>query len=230
MTDDTAPPFARLEQPLLVELVTDELRQAIFEGRLKPKERISDYQIANNMGLSRSPVREAIRRLAARGLVEETARRGAVVTSLSRADARQVYDCRRALESLAARRLAAASGVSSAAALEAIRMRMGEVSASQNASEVADIDAEFHARLCELTGNDWLIRLNGMIADQNRLIQSLNNVAHPPSNLHEMQEIHAPIVEAIASGDADRAERAVLEHIDQAERLFLAEAGALLED
>jgi DNA-binding GntR family transcriptional regulator len=229
MTEQAERSFTPVEQPLLVEVVADELRTAIFEGRLKPNDRLSDYQIARDMGLSRSPVREAIRRLAARGLVRETARRGAVVASLSRADAVAIYDCRRALEGLAARRVAETSGSSSADVLDAIRERMGSVSQAKDGVGTAAIDAEFHMKLCELAGNPWLDRLSGMIADQNRLIQTLNNLVHPPRGVDEMREIHLPIVEAIASGDPDRAASAVIAHIDEAERQFLAEADGILD-
>jgi DNA-binding GntR family transcriptional regulator len=221
--------FDRVHQPSLVERVAGDLRAAIIGGMMRPGEKISDARIAADMGVSRAPVREAIRRLAAQGLVREEPRRGAFVTSLSRRQVSEVYDCRRALEGLAVQRVAAEDDGSVADELEEIIDEMYRVARRGDRDELASIDQHFHTRLCEHAGNTWLDRLYALIADQMRLILTVNNVAHPLDDVNEMAEIHRPIVRAIAAREPAAALAAVLEHLDTAERLFLDEASGVID-
>jgi DNA-binding GntR family transcriptional regulator len=215
----------------LVELVAADVRDAILSGRLRPGERVSDAKIAAEMEISRAPVREAIRRLAARGLVVEEPRRGAFVTRLTQSGVRQVYDCRRALEGLAARRLSESSGVSRhVARLSALVEEMERAAVRRDQLAMAEADHRFHLMICELTGNAWLIRLYAQLADQSRLMQALDTFAHPLADERELVMRHAPIVEAIATGSGDRAEAALTAHIDLSERLFLSEVPDVLDE
>jgi DNA-binding GntR family transcriptional regulator len=214
-----------MKPPSLVDLVAADLREAILAGRLASGERISDMRVAEEMGISRAPVREALRQLAARGLVQEKPRRGAFVTRLTRSRVEEVYDCRRALEGLAARRLASRAHKDSeaAATLRAIVEEMDEAAGEGNPFTMAQVDHRFHITLCELTGNSWLVRLYEQLADQSRMMQALDSVAHADSDKRDLVMRHEPIVEAIESGNPKAAERAVVAHIDLSQRLFLEE-------
>jgi DNA-binding GntR family transcriptional regulator len=223
--------FRPMTQPSLVELVAADLRDAILSGRLSSGERVSDARIAAEMGISRAPVREAIRQLAARGLVVEEPRRGAFVARLTRTGAHNVYDCRRALEGLAARRIAAAPELPKhVEMLGALVDEMERAGARKDLLAMADADHRFHQTLCELTGNAWLVRLYAQIADQNRLMQALDTAAHLDADQRELVMRHQPIVDAIASGDPDVAERETVAHIDLSERLFLSEVPDLADE
>jgi GntR family transcriptional regulator, gluconate operon transcriptional repressor len=217
--------FQRMKPPSLVDLVAADLREAILAGRLASGERISDMRVAEEMGISRAPVREALRQLAARGLVQEEPRRGAFVTRLTRSRVKEVYDCRRALEGLAARRLASRAHKDSeaAATLRAIVEEMDEAAGEGDPLTMAQVDHRFHVTLCELTGNSWLVRLYEQLADQSRMMQALDSVAHAESDKRDLVMRHEPIVEAIESGNPKAAERAVVAHIDLSQRLFLEE-------
>jgi GntR family transcriptional regulator of gluconate operon len=222
-TPPTTNGFRRLTRPSVVDLVAEDLRHAILSGRLQPGDRISDARVATEMGISRAPVREAIRQLAARGLVLEQPRRGAFVTRLSRAAVHEVYDCRRALESLAGRRLAVTTDVDDRIRpLRTIVEEMAQISFNDPLAR-ADADHRFHSMLCEVTENTWLIRLYEQIADQSRLIQALDSFAHRRLTTYDLAPVHRPIVDAIATAEPYAAERAILEHIDVAERLFVAD-------
>ena len=222
--------FRRMSQPSLVELVAVDLREAILTGRLLPGERISDARVAEEMGISRAPVREAIRQLAAHGLVKEERRRGAFVRRLSRTSVGQVYDCRRALEGLAARRVAIGPELAAhVSALQFLVEEMNGASRRRDPAQMAEVDHRFHTTLCEATGNTWLIRLYAQIADQSRLMQSLDAIAHAEADVRELAMRHQPIVDAVASGDPGLAERAVIDHIDLSERLFLNEVPDLAD-
>ncbi len=214
-----------MARPSLVDVVAADLREAILSGRLAPGERISDVHVAAEMGVSRAPVREALRQLAARGLVHEEPRRGAFVARLSRARVREVYDCRRALEGLAARRLSAADRRE--AHVERLAAIVADMDAASDPLVAAETDHRFHVTLCELTGNGWLQRLYAQLADQSRMMQALDSVAHADADRRELVMLHAPIVDAIASGDPAAGEEAVVAHIDLSERLFLAEVPEL---
>jgi GntR family transcriptional regulator, gluconate operon transcriptional repressor len=234
MTDSTTAnrrQFKRMQAPSLVDLVAADLREAILAGRLASGARISDVRVAEEMGISRAPVREALRQLAARGLVEEEPRRGAFVTRLTPARVSEIYDCRRALEGLAARRLAA--GDAREDAVSTLRSLVAEMEAAAKAGDplaMADVDHRFHVTLCELTANGWLVRLYEQLADQSRMLQALDSVAHAQSDRRDLVMRHEPIVDAIASADPDTAEDAIVAHIDLAERLFLQEVPGMAED
>ena len=220
-----------MTQPSPVELVAADLRDAILSGRLRAGERVSDARIAAEMGISRAPVREAIRQLAARGLVKEEPRRGAFVARLTRTGAHNVYDCRRALEGLAVRRIATDSAPPEhVGRLRALVEEMERASGRKDLLAMADADHRFHRTLCELTGNEWLVRLYPQIADQNRLMQALDTAAHLDADQRELVMRHQPILDAIATSDPDLAEREAVAHIDLSERLFLSEVPDLADE
>jgi len=222
--------FEPMSQPSLVDLVETSLREAIFEGRLRPGDRVSDARIAAEMGISRAPVREAIRHLAVRGLLREEPRRGAFVARLSRSGASEIYDCRRALEGLAARCVAVSDERDDHVAR--LRLLIGEMAEHGRTGDVlgmAETDQRFHLSLCEMAGNNWLLRLYGQLSDQTRLMQTIDQLAHEGQDHLANIALHEPIVDAIASGDPVRAEQAILAHIDLSERLFLDEVPDLAD-
>ena len=143
----------------------------------------------------------------------------------------EIYDCRRALEGLAARRLAAdADGRQPAVErLRGLVAEMQVVSTGHDPLARADVDHRFHVALCELTGNEWLIRLYAQIADQSRLMQTLDSTAHLQPDGYELVAMHQPIVDALESRDEGAAEKAVVAHIDLSERLFVSEVPAVAD-
>ena len=106
---------------------------------------------------------------------------------------------------------------------------MHVIARSGDEASMALVDQDFHRRLCDLAGNAWLSRLYGQIADQMRVILQVNTAAHELTDFDELAVIHIPIVESLESGDPAVAERAVVDHLDEAERLFFAEASSLIE-
>jgi DNA-binding GntR family transcriptional regulator len=230
MSAEATPNFSPVRQPSLAERVEADLREAILDGRMRPGDKVSDARIAEAMGVSRSPVREAIRHLAAQGLVREQPRRGAYVTSLSRTEVHEVYECRRALEAFAAQRLSQTTPREAARRLQEIVEEMDKVSQQGSREALAAIDQSFHRALCSLTSNGWLERLYSVISDQMLVIMNVNAATHPLDEVGEMVAIHLPIVEAISAGDEARATAAVLEHLRVAEEQLGTEAGPLFED
>jgi DNA-binding GntR family transcriptional regulator len=95
---------------------------------------------------------------------------------------------------------------------------------------MAEVDHRFHTTLCAAAGNAWLTRLYEQLADQSRLMQSLDEIAHADADVRELAMRHEPIVDAIETGDPDAAEQILVAHLNLAERLFLQEVPDLVDE
>ncbi len=152
--------------PLIPEILTDKLRAAIIFGDIAPSSRVVEDEIAATYQVSRSPVREAIRRLAGDGLILREERRGATVAPISRRDMDEVYLCRIPLEGLVAAQAAAGRSL---AQLDALALRIG---ALEQAAEAGDIRAYFNANVAftevvhDASGNRTATRLLDGIGKQ----------------------------------------------------------------
>jgi DNA-binding GntR family transcriptional regulator len=127
--------------PLIPEILTDKIRSAIIFGDMSPNSRVVEDDIAATYQVSRSPVREALRRLAGDGLILREERRGATVAPISRRDMDEVYLCRIPLEGLVAAQAAAGRTPAQLDALDA------RITALEQAASTADIRAYFHANV-----------------------------------------------------------------------------------
>ncbi|GAA4329831.1 GntR family transcriptional regulator [Klenkia terrae] len=153
----SGPPTGTIDPPSLVELTTRRLREQILAGALQPGERIIEEQITRRYGISRAPVREALRLLAEQGLVEHEPRRGVRVREWSPDDIRQLFEVRHVLE-----RHAVASALplpTGGDPLAAVRDRLAQMRrAADDGDELSRDDAHraFHAAVVELAGNRQL--------------------------------------------------------------------------
>lgn len=200
---DSAITPLRLPDVLGQELVRA-LEEEIVSGRLAPETRLVEEEVAQRFGISRSPVREALRRLEQDGLVVREARRGIWVTPISRADLDEVYSCRIALEGLAAEQAALSRTEQHIAAL---RTAFG---AMDRAHEAGDVIAYFRGNLAftdaihEAAGNATLRRLLAGIGKQAQRYRYLAYSAAP--ELIDQSLIGSRyILAAIVKGDATRA-------------------------
>lgn len=134
------------------------LHDAIVAGHLAPGERLPIEELGSALGMSAMPIREALRRLDAAGLVENIPHRGARVTELSIADLAEVYDARLALEPLAVRRAAEHFGERAAAAATACLATLSALP-DDNSAETWAAHTAFHFVLYEAAGSAWLLRL-----------------------------------------------------------------------
>ncbi len=197
---------------LLRDQVVAAIRAAILEGRVKAGEWLNEEEFCRQLGVSRSPFREALRQLEQEGLVVAVPHRGAMVARLTRRDAQELYGLRAALESYAAEQLAARGG--SLAELQALVDAMAAARAAGEARDLVELDLQFHARLCELSGNSLLARTHRGLIDRIRL---LYHVAGLPITQHrDYPERHQHIVDAIASADPHRIAQVVRAHLDDA--------------
>jgi DNA-binding GntR family transcriptional regulator len=188
--------------------IRDRLRRRIATGALAPGSKIIERELASEFGVSRLPVREALRALESEGFVEVVPRRGVIVKTLSRSDVEELFDVREALETLLARR-AAAQHHSPAA----LRRMSRPLERAQRAAEAkrfdqfGDANIAFHNAITELAGN----RLLGRMLDplQSRLDWLFRQVDDPDRLCAE----HSELYHAIVAGDADTAAEVAATHV-----------------
>ena len=130
--------------------VVDELRQRIIDGVYEPGDRLTEERLADDFGVSRNPVREAIRVLQGEGFLVAQPRRGAVVARLSEQDVVDLFDVRLSLEVLAAKLAAERAGTTGTAALDRLLVL---ARTARRGADLAALNTRFHAAICALSGN-----------------------------------------------------------------------------
>lgn len=207
-------------QPLW-EAVYRTLREAIVLGDLPPGERLAEQKLAEALGTSRTPVREALRRLALEGFVVLVPRRGAYVASVSLKDMHDIFELRMALEGLAASLAARRITKEEIAVLDSSVLAFKAAAEASDANQAIGVDSYFHTTIYTASRNRRLIQILGNLSDQ---IQGLRmRSLSAPDRLKDSLNEHRRLVAAIASGDSVAARNAAEEHI------MLAEA-SLLQD
>ena len=208
-----------LEAPRsLTEDAADRIREQILAGGFKQGEHLVEAKIADQLNISRGPVREAFKLLRAEGLLNEEPRRGTFVVSLTAQDVRDIYGLRAALEGRAARLIARSQDPDSLARLRALADDIDRAVASGDAIEVGRADLAFHEGLCELCGNSrihevfmrYVPTLRGLLRLDEQVLRSLD----------EITQQHRPFVDAIEAGDEETAARLLNEHSEQAGELI----------
>jgi DNA-binding GntR family transcriptional regulator len=202
----------------LRDVVTAELRRRILSGELAEGERLVEDRLATALGVSRNPVREAIRVLAAEGFVQVTPRHGAAVARLSDDEAEELFDVRMAVEGLAARLAARKSAPASAARLRHVLDLAREAVDNGRLAEVADLNTAFHAAVAEAAGNAYLNLVMGPMLQRAQWV--FRRTARDRGS-HSWTE-HVSLYEAIAAGDEDAAHAHAVAHVAAARRSFMA--------
>ncbi len=203
----------------LRELVFESLREAIIHGRLKPGERLMEMQMAEEMGVSRTPVREAIRKLELEGFVVMIPRKGAYVSGISVKDIVDVFEVRAALEGLAAGLAAERITDEEMEKLERILVRITEVSDKDDLEVIVDIDTEFHDLIYKACRNERLVQIITHLKEQIQRFRTTSLAQ--PGRLRDALSEHRLIVEAISDRNVEMAQVLAREHIDSAEQSLL---------
>jgi DNA-binding GntR family transcriptional regulator len=195
------------------------LRRAIIEQALRPGMKLPEDAIGENLGVSRTLVREAFGRLAVEGLVELKPNRGASVAYPTLEEARDVFDVRQGLERLVAETLSGKLTKPQAAALEA-HVRLEEAALGKDGPESIRLAGEFHIKLAEMTGNALLLRYVQEVSSRCSLILAI--YGRPHSSDCAVSE-HRELINALVAGDAARATDLMDHHLQAvAERALLA--------
>lgn len=202
----------------LRELVFETLREAIIQGRLRPGERLMEVQLAEEMGVSRTPVREAIRKLELEGFVVMVPRKGAYVAGISIKDIADVFEVRAALEALAAGLAAERITEEELEELERLLVQAQEASA-RDLQTLVEVDTRFHELIYRASRNQKLIQIITNLADQIQRFR-LTSLSRPGRYKDTLEE-HKKIVEAISERNVELAQALAREHIENAEQIFL---------
>lgn len=197
-----------LKPRALYEEVAELLRQRIFNRELEPGTWIDELKLAEEYGISRTPLREAIKVLATEGLVTMKMRRGAYVTEVSDTDLRDVYHLLSLLESDAAGVVAQKATDAQIKELQAIHKEL-EAAVTQRDKFFA-INERFHMRVLDIAGNRWR---DQMVADLRKVMKlNRHNSLLKAGRVKESMLEHRAIMEAIARRDAKAAVKRVQEH------------------
>ncbi|MFF4570882.1 GntR family transcriptional regulator [Streptomyces sp. NPDC001410] len=189
------------------ERVLATLRQDIIAGRLGPGERLVERELAERFGVSRVPVREAIRALVAEGFVLFESARRTVVRRLTPTDVKELFELREALEVYAAGLAAARVTPEALAELRGLLTEAATATKEGDGEAITDINTRFHDRILAMAGNSLLISVMEPVDGRLRWLTRQNE--EWPQLLDEHRELY----EAIASGDPDRARAHALGHV-----------------
>ena len=198
----------------LREVVFNTLRQAILKGELKPGERLMEIALAEKLGVSRTPVREALRQLELEGLVKIVPNKGAYVTGITGKDVKDIYLVRSLLEGLCARWATGHITEKQIEKLEEIVL-LSEFHANKNQKEktgqVVELDGKFHEVLYEASNSRIL---EHVLSDFHKYVQMARQASVTREHRAEKSiKEHKEILEAIKQKDADKAEQLANEHI-----------------
>lgn len=206
-------------QPLR-EVVCETLRDAVRRGILQPGERLMEIQLAEDLGVSRTPVREAIRKLEMEGYVIMMPRRGTYVADLSIRDINEVFEIRTSLESLASGLAAERINEDELEKLQRLLVEIGAYIKSEDMESIVRTDTEFHDLLYQASRNTRLVGIISNLREQ--LTRFRTTSMSFPGRLKATLEEHRKIVEAIAQGDEKAARKAAEHHMEKSEQTLLA--------
>jgi DNA-binding GntR family transcriptional regulator len=195
----------------LTDAVYDAIRRGIIEKRLPPGAPVTEAALAAQLGVSKTPVREALLRLKDAGVIEPNGRRGGRVVQRSQAAVRRAYEVREALESYAAGRAAERVGMQAAVDLRGLAERSRDCARRNDVPGFLELDTAFHSAVGVGADNPLLAR---MLEDALTLALTLRRRDGPRSSASTAcADAHVRIAAAIAGGDAVAAEREMREHI-----------------
>lgn len=192
--------------------VAEAIRAAILAGRFRPGERLIEDRLADEFGVSRNPIREAIRTLASEGLVEVTARRGAMVAVLSPDEADELLEVRATLEAANARLAARRRDAAILAEIKDILRRGTDAIEAGRLGEIPSLNREFHATLARAGHNRVLADLVNMLRDRTGPLFRRLDVEFARETWLE----HATILRAVIDGDPELASMLAYRHVRHA--------------
>lgn len=200
-----------IDNRMLSEQVATHLFRLLVNGTLRGGQRINEAELARELGISRNPIREAIRKLEERGLLVSSPRRGTFVRSFSKQDMTDIFSFRTVVEAFALKQALPRMTDEDQAGLQGIVQRMKDCAAARDEMGLVEADIGFHQRICELSGNSQTLRAFMNIRAEVQM--SITLVEHRFETLEDAAVDHIPIVEAIATRNMDKAVEALEYHI-----------------
>jgi DNA-binding GntR family transcriptional regulator len=201
-------------QESLVDMATEEIRKLIVAGKLEPGERIYEPRLAEMLGISRPPLREALRILAAQHILEQTPRRGYHVVELTSRDVDEIYSLRRSLEDFGLELAIPQLPYKSLGEVEAAMSEMWAAAKAGDEAGVVLANRTFHEAAIDLADHHRLSQTYRSLMDQMQLCMSKNlrTEASQSGDLAEGCERHERLLESLRSGDRERIYAAMKSH------------------
>lgn len=201
--------------------VTDALREAILDGVLPQSTWLREDELSRELSVSRTPVREALRRLSDEGLTYRSANRGTLVAAMTLDDVIAVYTVRERLEGLAARIAAMRRPDGLVEELTDLQRQMTEHAATGDVQALAKVNLAFHRQLRQGSGNAYLQRF---LAQVEHAVRRFGRSTYAiPGRVEETLAEHRAIIEAVAASDPDAAEHRATEHMRRAREVRVRE-------
>lgn len=205
MTDDP------IQQGALYEQVAERLRKRIYQQELAAGAAIDEKALCQTFGISRTPMREALKVLAAEGLVELVPRRGCFVRALDLDELRELFPVMAVLEGLCAREALQRLNDRTLAELEAMHANLEQQAAAGDIDAYYEANFRFHQRLQELSGNRWLQRV---VTDLRKILRLARHTQlMVEGRLQHSLEEHRRVMAAFRQRDADGVEQAMKDHL-----------------
>ncbi len=204
----------RIERPSLHGEILARLRMMIVEGDLAPGARINEGQIGVQFGVSRTPLREAIKSLASEGLVELVPRRGAVVRSFTAKEVHDTMDVIRTLEEFAAATACAAASDADIAEIRALHNEMEAAHGHGDRRRYYALNQEIHTRIVALADNPTLSQVHGTLQARMKRFRFAGHAG--PENWARAMDEHVEMIEALEARDAARLTAIIGHHLTAA--------------
>jgi DNA-binding GntR family transcriptional regulator len=206
-------------------IVADQLRSAIVYGSLPPGSQLGEAELASRLGVSRGPLREAMQRLVAEGLLRSEPHRGLFVVELGPEDVKDLYLARLAVERAACEQIVRRHRVEAVAELTAAHSRMVSAAGKGDSVELADADQEFHETLVRVSGSARLQRMAQTLFVETRMCLTALQDKYQ-ADVQALLDEHKGLVDAIEAGDEQLVIRRLEEHMrDALHRLNVVMAG-----
>lgn len=203
----------------LRDLVFNALRDAILKGELIPGERLLENKLAERMGVSRTPIREAIRKLELEGLVTMIPRKGAEVSKITKKDIKDVLEVRAALESLAVRLACDKIDKDRIELLLKLKEDFKLAAKRKDIDQIIQKDVEFHDAIFAATGNEKLIQILDNLRKQ--IYRFRVKYIQEMEDYQVLVDEHEEIVESIINSNHDKAEEIAKKHISNQEKAVI---------
>ncbi|MEU6114264.1 GntR family transcriptional regulator [Streptomyces sp. NPDC047117] len=212
----------RLPRTSMQARVADELRQMIISGELQPGSSLSEMTLSENFGVSRTPIREALKQLQIEGLVQVRPRVGTFVAVPSRREVTELFQMKELLEGAAARLLALRGRVPEVDRLQATMQEADEAVRAGDAERYAELVHEFHELIVVGADNSKLVAHYRTLMNQLAYTRLVRTSLAQPGRLSESDHEHHRVLDLILAKDGDGAERVMREHVRRSHQAVMA--------
>jgi len=225
LTDPTDIALTLVQRTSLTRLVAQSIEKLILSGELAPGAKLNEVALAERLGVSRGPLREAYRMLEELGLIRQEKNRGAFVREIALDEAADIYDVRAGLDATAGRLLASRITPGQLATLRSMTDRMQAAAATEDIDGFHALNLNFHDQIVEMTGNRPLLDIYRKLVKQLTLFRRRNLFA--PMAIPHFADEHSAIVELLATGDSERCAKALYDHAQGGRQRMLRDGAYL---